>query len=441
MQLGEIYKVKKVTEPHDICVSVPGSKSITNRSLLLAALADGTSVLEGVLFSDDSRHFLKALEDLEFAVTVDETNARVTVEGHDGQIPCATEEAIGQASLENPIASVYVGSAGTAARFLTAFLGLSRGYFRLDASEQMKKRPMKELLVALEEIGAQIHYEEEEYHFPFVIGCPAWKKQKVAVDVDKSSQFLSALLISSVLAPTDFKIQVLGQHGMAYVDMTVVMMEQFGVSVQRDDRGRFVIAAGGHYHAMEYQIEPDMSAACYFWAMSPLLGVKSQVKHVHFGCLQGDIRFLEVLKDMGCDLEEQPDGIVVLPPKKQMLGGWFDLSSFSDQALTLAAIAPYASSKVTIANVGHIRMQECDRIEAILHNLQSMGITAKEDNGTIEIMPGKTTSASISTYEDHRVAMAFSLCGLVTDGICIENPACCRKTFENFFDVLEEALY
>lgn len=437
MQLGETYQVKKVKCPHDIKVSVPGSKSITNRALLLAALAEGKSVLRGVLFSDDSRHFLQALTELGFSVAVDEEQCCVTVEGCGGKIPCADEATILESSPEHPITSVYVGSAGTAARFLTAFLGLSRGYYRMDASEQMKKRPMRELLEALEEIGAEIRYEEEPYHFPFVIGCPEWKKQKVTVDVDKSSQFLSALLISSVLSPKNFKIQVIGNHGMAYVDMTVVMMEQFGVSVGRDERGRFVIDCGQKYSNLDYQIEPDLSAACYFYAMSPLLKVKSQVNHVHFGCLQGDIRFLEVLKDMGCGLEEADEGIIVTPPAGKMMGGWFDLSSFSDQALTLAAIAPYADSKVTIANVGHIRMQECDRIEAILHNLKAMGIAASEEDGTIEIQPGKPKATKIATYEDHRVAMSFALCGLVTEGIEIENPSCCRKTFENYFEVLE----
>lgn len=438
MQSGETYQVKKVECPHDIRVSVPGSKSITNRALLLAALAEGKSVLRGVLFSDDSRHFLQALTDLGFSVTVDEEHCCVTVEGCGGKIPCAGEEAIPESSPEHPIASVYVGSAGTAARFLTAFLGLSLGYYRMDASEQMKKRPMRELLEALEDMGARVRYEEEPYHFPFVIGCPEWKKQKVTVDVDKSSQFLSALLIASVLSPGDLTIRAVGNHGMAYVDMTVAMMEQFGVSVRRDESGRFVMACGQKYGGRDYRIEPDVSAACYFYAMSPLLRVKSQVNHVHFGCLQGDIRFLEVLREMGCGLADGEEGITVTPPAGKMKGGRFDLSAFSDQALTLAAMAPYADREVTIANVGHIRMQECNRIEAILHNLSSMGITAREENGTITIRPGEPNSATIATYEDHRVAMAFSLCGLVTEGITIENPSCCRKTFENFFQVLED---
>ena len=176
MSSNNTYKVKKVEQPHDIITEVPGSKSITNRALLIAALAEGTSILRGVLFSDDSRHFMQALYDLGFPIHIDEEEATVTIEGFGGEIP-------------NEEAEVYVGSAGTAARFLTAFLGLSKGKYRLTASEQMKKRPMKELLVALEEMGSEITYEEEEYCFPFTIGNFECKKNKITIDVEKSSQF------------------------------------------------------------------------------------------------------------------------------------------------------------------------------------------------------------------------------------------------------------
>jgi 3-phosphoshikimate 1-carboxyvinyltransferase len=426
----EVYHVKKVHKKAPIEVSVPGSKSITNRALLIAALASGKSELKGILLSDDSRYFLKALLDLGFEVETDEERCTATVTGLGGSVPKSTGK------------TVYVGSAGTAARFLSAYLGLSKGRFRLDSSEQMKKRPMKELLVALEELGAEISYAEEEYHFPFEIGCNKWKTHEVTIDVDKSSQFLSALLIVSVLSDEDFTIHVAGSHGMAYVEMTVRMMEQFGVRVERPDAQTFIIPAGQHYRAMEYGIEPDLSAACYFYAMSPVLGVTAKVRDVHMGCMQGDVQFLEVLRDMGCSLTDEPDGVLVLPPADGVIkGGTWNLSGFSDQALTLAAIAPFADSPVTIANVGHIRMQECDRIHAIQKNLSAMGISCTEQEGTITIEPGTPHSTSIETFDDHRVAMAFSIPGLVTEGIEIQNPSCCRKTFERYFEVLETAVY
>ena len=428
MNSSDIYNVKKIVEPHDIVTTVPGSKSITNRALLIAALAEGTSVLHGVLFSDDSRHFMQALNDLGFPIHIDEDTQTVTIEGFGGEIP-------------KDEAEVYVGSAGTAARFLTAFLGLSKGRYRMTCSDQMKKRPMKELLIALEEIGAQITYEEEPYCFPFVIGNFECKKSKVIIDVEKSSQFLSALLISSVLLPQNFMIKVSGSHGMAYVNMTLRMMAQFGVGIEKTITGAYRRKYEKKYVACEYIVEPDVSAACYFYALSPLLRVKVKVNHVHMDCLQGDIKFLKVLVRMGCKIEDEKDGVLMIPPRDKFLGGSFDLSSFSDQALTLAAIAPFASSKVCIMNVGHIRYQECNRIQAIIKNLSKMGIAAIEQKDNVFILPGKPESCIVETFEDHRVAMAFSLIGTVIDGIQIENPSCTRKTFENYFEVLEKDVY
>lgn len=424
-----IYKVKQIKNPQPILVSVPGSKSITNRALLIAALANGRSTLKGVLFSDDSRHFIQALIDLGFEVLVDEENCIVTIEGIGGSIP------------KNE-ATIDVGSAGTAARFLTAYLGLSEGRYQINSSEQMKKRPMRELLESLTDLGAMVTYQEEEYHFPFEIGLDRRKTYEVVVDVDKSSQFLSALLISSVLFDEDFRIRVSGSHGMAYVEMTIEMMKQFGVEVERimntSYTAEYLISGTSKYQARDYDIEPDMSAACYFYAMSPVLNVESKVRGVHPGGLQGDYAFLEVLCDMGCNLRDEAEGVLVSPPADGLMrGGKWDLSTFSDQTLTLAAIAPFAGNPVTISGVGHIRFQECDRINAILVNLRAMGIECTENDGEITIYPGQIKPALIQTFEDHRVAMSFSIPGLVCDGIEIENPYCCRKTFENFFEVLQ----
>lgn len=429
-----IYKIRKVSEPHSIKVSVPGSKSITNRALLIAALANGRSILEGVLFSDDSRHFLDALIDLGYPVDVDEKNKRVEITGFGGKVPCQN-------------GTVNVGSAGTAARFLAAYLGLSDGKYHMLSSEQMKKRPMKELLEALCSLGAKVEYDEQEYHFPFTISNPKISNSEVTIDVDKSSQFLSALLISSVLFKEDLIINVVGNHGMAYVEMTINMMKTFGVKVSSiscegtEYSYRYMIKAGQSYKALDYKIEPDLSAACYFYAMSPLLKVPVIVEGVSKPSLQGDIAFLDVLVEMGCEVEEN-DEICVLPPANGCIrGGKWDLSSFSDQALTLAAIAPFADSTVEITKISHIRLQECDRINAIITNLDSMGIEAYEKDGNITIKPGCPKPAKIETYDDHRVAMSFSLPGLISEGIEIIDPYCCRKTFENYFETLEKAVY
>lgn len=412
----------------NITVSVPGSKSITNRALLLAMLADGESVLTGALFSDDSRHFLNCLHTLGFETTVSEAESRITVNGLAGKLPCAES-------------SLYVGSAGTAARFLTACLGVSQGIFHMDASEQMKKRPMAPLLDALKELGCEISFSEKEGFFPFTLKGHGFHKNHICIDIGASSQFLSALLIASCLSDRDMEIQVAGSHGMSYIDITCKMMEQFGVHFSRTPEGAFRIPAGQHYHALSYAIEPDVSAAAYFYALGAILGISVTVNGVFPNSLQGDVQFLYILEQMGCSVKETPEGLCLSGPKEGKLHGiTVDMSACSDQAITLAAIAPYADAPTTITGIGHIRHQESDRISAIAENLQSMGVTCTERENGLTIYPAQPHPALIHTHDDHRLAMGFSLTGLLAEGIVIENPLCCKKTFENYFEVLESTL-
>ena len=429
-------EMKKSTEP--LTVRVPGSKSITNRSLLLAMLAKGKSTLRGVLFSDDSRHFLQCVQDLGFETTVDEESCIVTVEGLGGKIPC------GEAALN-------VGSAGTAARFLTATLGVSEGVFHMDASEQMRRRPMAPLLSSLKELGCEIRYENEGGHFPFTLTPHGFGQDHISIDIAHSSQFLSALLIASTLSDRDLTIQVEGTHGMAYIEMTQKMMAQFGVRVDRPTGDQFRVCAGQHYNALDYQIEPDVSAACYFYAMAPLLGIPVCVEHVHFESLQGDVEFLHILEKMGCTPQETKKGVLLLPPAdgsaatrsrgSAFHGVTVDMSSCSDQAITLAAIAPFANSPTCIRGIGHIRFQESDRVHAICTELTRMGIRCEETQDSITIYPGFPSPCIIETYDDHRMAMGFALTGLRAEGIVINDPGCCRKTFENYFGVLDQVIH
>ena len=413
------------------CVEVPGSKSITNRALLLAALAKGKSTLSGVLFSDDSRHFLQSLISLGFQVEIDEENKQIIVYGEGGNIP-------------KKDATINVGSAGTAARFLTAFLGISQCNCRIDASDQMKKRPMKELFTALSSLGSSFTFTEKENFLPveFSNNTPL-SATEVTVDIDKSSQFLSALLISACLFPGDFTVHVTGTHGMAYIDMTIAMMQQFGVRVEKADDHTFIVPGGQSYTARDYYIEPDMSAACYFYAMAPLLGISMTVPHIPERSLQGDVQFLDVLKQMGCQVSydaSKGSFTATGPANRSFSGVSVNLGAFSDQTMTLAAIAPFANSKTTITGISHIKYQECDRFHAIINELTRAGIVCKEinDGDGLEIFPGTPHGAEIETYDDHRMAMAFSLLGLRTKGIVIKNAECCRKTFETYFEVLEQ---
>lgn len=411
---------------HVFQVACPGSKSITNRALLLATLARGTSTLRGVLFSDDSRHFLKCIQELGFETTVNESEKVVTVKGLGGAIP-------------KKEASIYVGSAGTAARFLTAFLGLSKGVWHLDASEQMKRRPMAPLLDTLKALGCQITYEGAEGYFPFTLTSPGFTSFEASVNIDKSSQFLSALMIATVLSPQDFEITLEGTHGMAYVEMTRAMMEQFGVHIHADFvKGKILIPAGQSFKALDYLVEPDISGACYFYGAAALTGLSVQVKDVHLDALQGDSQFLSLLGQMGCNVTEDKDGVILTGPSYGQLHGIdVDMSSFSDQAITLAALAPFADSRVTIRGIGHIRHQESDRLSAIASELQKLGISCKEEADCITIYPGEITPCAVDTYDDHRMAMGLSLIGLRIAGLVINNPECCSKTFENYFQVLD----
>ncbi len=438
----DIYEVKcpkKINRTVMVETAVPGSKSITNRALLLAAMAEGTSTIKGCLTSEDARHFLECLKTLGFPV--EETSdmglgSNVTITGYGGAIPIKKAE-------------IYVGSAGTAARFLVAMLAFSDGEYIVNSSEQMKKRPMQPLIDSLKNAGAIVECLEEEGRFPLhIIGAKDKKAipDSFTVNIDKSSQFLSALLIAVGTLGKQAEIHVVGAHGLSYVDLTAEMMKSFGITVEKkavNGQIKYIFSGDGSYRAMEYDVEPDMSAAAYFYALAAVLGTKVAVKGVKANMLQGDVEFLHVLEKMGCEIQKLKNGdIAVFGTEDGKLKGGFtiDMSAFSDQALTLAAIAPFADAPITITGIGHIRLQECDRINAIAKNLTELGIRVDEKTDEVTIYPGMPRSGEVETYDDHRVAMSFALTGLRTEGVCILNPSCCKKTFAEYFEELDKVL-
>ena len=393
------YEVKNIygkTKNSAVSVSVPGSKSITARALLIAALADGESTLYGVQFSDDCQTFLNCLKELGIDCSVDGTTVKIT--GCGGVLPKAKAE-------------INVGSAGTAARFLPAMLAFQDGEYRVNCSEQMKKRPVAPLVGALESVGAEFSGKS----FPFTIRGTRSPKAEVTVDINESSQFLSALLISAVCAPCPVKIKVTGTHGLDYVNMTLDIMRAFGVTAEESSG---VYTVSGNYSPKKYEIEPDVSAACYFYALNKILGTDVRVNGLLPHSMQGDMKFIKLLKNFN--------------------GGRVDMRAFSDQALTLAAIAPYLDNPTEICGVEHIRRQECDRINAIVTNLTAMGVKCEEGADGVKIYPSQPRPAKIKTFGDHRVAMSFALTGLRADGIVIENAEVCSKTFKDYFSVFDE---
>lgn len=422
----ETYKVKTVDKSLSGTVVVPGSKSMTNRALLLAALSEEESILQGVLFSDDSRHFLDCLVTLGYKLDINETEKTVKLQGCGRNIP-------------NKFAKINVGSAGTAARFITAMLALSDGEYEIGCSEQMEKRPMEELFKVLTDMGAQFTYLKEEGHLPVRVKGNGGICKDINMDISKSTQFLSAMLMVTPVTDSGICIRITSEKKEgSYIHITMKMLQSFGVDVKFDGEcynvpGKQKLQIGTYY------IEPDVSAACYFYGMAALTGGKVIVKNVHSDSMQGDLKFLSVLEKMGCEKTEEQDGIAIQGPKDGKLKGVdINMNDFSDQALTLAALAPFADSETVIRNIGHIRGQECNRMAAIVNELKKCGIGCWEDGDDIHIEPGKIAPAVIETYEDHRVAMAFTLLGLKANGIVISNPMCCKKTFETYYEVLEQ---
>jgi 3-phosphoshikimate 1-carboxyvinyltransferase len=416
-------------------VRVPGSKSLTNRLLLVAALAQGETRLDNALFSDDSYYFAGALRALGFNLALDEDRQQMTVQGLGGGIPAQQ-------------ADLYIGNAGTAARFLTAFLTLGQGDYTLDGDARMRQRPIGDLVVALNTLGARVSpIQISPQNHPQTARdiCPPLRIQahglpggaaRIAGDI--SSQYLSGLLMVAPYAQQRVSIMVEGElASKPYVDMTLGVMADFGVAITRQGYKRFDLQPA-HYHAQSnYTVESDASAASYFFAVPAICGGRVQVVGLSRRSRQGDIAFLDILSQMGCRIEELDSGIAVHSPA-ELRGVKVDLGDIPDTAQTLAAIAPFAISPTTIRGIASARLKESDRITATCTELARLGVEVEEHPDGMTIQPcTKIHPAVIRTYKDHRIAMAFALVGLRIPGISIDDPGCVAKTFPAYFQVLE----
>ncbi|MCU0881088.1 MAG: 3-phosphoshikimate 1-carboxyvinyltransferase [Hyphomonadaceae bacterium] len=409
-------------------VNVPGSKSINNRALLLAALADGRSTLTGALDSDDTRIFAACLKALGFDVVHDPEAETFTVEGCGGVLPVPPG---GRADL-------FTGLAGTAARFLLAMAGLGRHPVRFDGVPQMRKRPMGDLVDLLAAQGARISHEGPAGFFPLTITGAGLPGGTMQLDPSRSSQQVSAALMVAPFAATDTVIQLTGTIvSEPYIAMTIAMMAQWGVVVERPEPGRLIVPAGQHYQAQAaYPVEPDASSASYFFAAAAVTGGSVTVRGLSRASLQGDALFVDALAAMGARVEEGPDGMTVHGPER-LHGATLDMNAISDTAPTLAAIAPFASSPVTITGVEHMRWKETDRVAAMTAELRKMGAKVEELRDGFVIAPSTLHSARVATYDDHRIAMSLAVTGLAGPGVEIEDPGCTAKTFPTFWTVLD----
>ena len=411
--------ITPATGPVDVTVSVPGSKSLTNRALCLAALASGTTTLRNALFSDDTHYFGSALRALGIEVREDPDGATISVDGRGGALP-------------RQRADLFVGLAGTAARFLTAVLALGDGCYTVDGAPRMRERPMDELLSALATQGARISADTQPVRMPFTIRGGGLAGGELQVSGVRSSQPISALLMVAPLARAATTLQIEGKLvSEPFVAMTVQLMRRFGAAVTEHGR-RFSIPAGQRYRAQDLVVEPDATSASYFFAAAAVTGGRVRVPGLGRESLQGDLAFLEVLGQMGCRVELDAAGVGVQGPS-ELAGVDVDLAAISDTAPTLAAIAPFASGPVTIRGIGHTRLQETDRVHAMATELRRLGVPVEEGAGSLRIEPAAPRGATIETYDDHRIAMAFAVTGLRTPGISIADPGCTAKTFPDFF--------
>ena len=410
--------------PHSLSatVRVPGAKSLTNRALLISALAKGTTRITNALFSDDSRYFAHALQTLGFDVQLDEAKFEMTVVGLGGSIPARKAE-------------LFIGNAGTAARFLSAFLTLGTGEYILDGEPRMRERPIGDLIDALNQLGVEL---EAINNCPpveiFAKGLPGGKT-KIAGNI--SSQFLSALLMVAPYARSTIEIEVTTElNSKPYVDMTLAIMQDFGVEIERQGYERFIIQPSFFFPLSSYSIESDASAASYFFAAPAICGGTVKVENISRKSVQGDIAFLSVLQQMGCSVTET-DNCILVTGHSELRGVDVDMRDIPDTAQTLAAVAPFASSPTRIRGIASARVKETDRVSATCTELKRLGVQVEEHQDGMTIYPcSNMQPATIQTYNDHRMAMAFSLIGLRSAGVIIENPSCVSKTFPNYFDVL-----
>jgi len=420
----DVARVAPLTRPPDATVRVPGSKSISNRVALLAALADGRSVLDGVLFSDDTRYMAAALRALGIAVEADEAAARLTVDGGGGGWPATRAE-------------LMVGNAGTAMRFLVAALCLGHGRYRIDGSARMRERPIGELVAALRQLGGDLRCEAGGDTPPVVVAADGLRGGATALAAARSSQFVSALLQVAPYAAADVTITLTGEIiAQPYIDMTVAVMAQWGVTATRESERVYRVRAGQRYRAQPYAVEPDASSAHYFWAAAALSGGRVRVAGLSRASLQGDVQFAALLERMGATVAWEADAITVNGPAT-LRGIDADLNAFSDTAPTLAVLAPFCDGPVHIRNVAHLRWQESDRLRAVATELTRLGARVEEHSDGLSIWPSDLHGARIATYDDHRIAMAFALVGLRTPGVEIADPGCVAKTFPDFFTRLE----
>jgi 3-phosphoshikimate 1-carboxyvinyltransferase len=420
--------------PFTATFTPPGSKSITNRALILAALAAGKSSLSNVLFADDTRIMIAALATLGFELEADEPNRRVDVAGRAGAIPA-------------PTAELFCGNSGTSLRFLTALCALGSGRYVLDGVERMRQRPVGDLAEMLRHLGVRTDYKDRAGFPPIIVQSHGLPGGMLRAGAAQSSQFLSAVLMSSPYARHEVHVDLIEpQTSWPYVAMTMRIMDSFGVTAElvRDPlthEPKQIIVPQGRYSGRAFAIEPDASNATYFLAAAAVHpGAKITLSGLGRQSVQGDVGFADVLKRMGAAVNVDSQSITVTGTP-ELHGIEVDLSSMPDTAQTLAVVAAMANGRTTIHGLGTLRVKETDRLAALQNELSRFGAhVAIEGDSLIVDSPLKLRPAEIATYDDHRMAMSFAVAASKSPGIVIKDAQCVNKTYPNFFADFENIL-
>lgn len=421
--MPDVLEIMPVKRPVRGRMRPPGSKSLTNRALIVAALAEGASRLTGVLDSEDTQVMVDGLRRLGITLSHDTQACTITLTGCCGR-PLANE------------ADLWLENSGTSIRFLTAMCALGEGRFRLDGNARMRERPILPLIAALRAGGVDAACERGNDCPPVLVNASGLPGGSVSVSGSISSQYLSALLMVAPCARRPLEFRISGDLvSRPYVKMTLAVMEKFGVTVCEEPAGSFRVEPHP-YRGASYLIEPDASAASYFLAAAAVTGGEVTVEGLSRSALQGDVRFAEVLQQMGCGVDWQSERITVRGGP--LRGIDIDMHDISDTAQTLAAVAPFAAGPTRIRGVAHVRHKETDRVAALTTELRRLGLHVEEHADGLTIHPGPMQPATIETFDDHRMAMSFAILGLRQPGVRITNPGCTAKTYPAFFADLDQ---
>ena len=415
--MKEIIPIFKV----DAKVCVPGSKSLTHRAFIVAALGRGESHLKNILYAEDTMLTASALRQMGIDIKIG--NKTASIIGRSGKISAPKDE-------------IYLGNSGTSMRLLTAVCSLGRGRFVLTGDSRMKERPIGDLLDALRPLGVNAYSIEKNGFPPVLIEAKGIDGGRTKIKTSVSSQFLSGLLLASPYAKNDVAIEVIGHlPSRPYVDLTLKVMEDFGVNVDYKDYRYFFIPSGQVYRARDYTIEGDLSSASYFFAAAAILKGKVSVFPIDTDSKQPDIGFLKILEEMGCRVIAGRGEVTVIGG--DLRGISIDMNAMPDLVPTLSVVAAFAKGDTVIKNISHLRKKESDRISAIANELRKMKIKVEEREDGLIIRGGDPKGATVETYNDHRIAMGFAIAGLKIPGVKITNPACVKKSFPEFWEILE----